>query len=103
MSYIYVYFFKDSFYCSWKMCGKGIRVEEGRPLRGHGSHLDYKYGLELGGRQQKWGEVIFCCCLCLIFIAVHGLSLVVASGGYSLVVACRLLVVVASLIVEHRL
>ena len=70
------------------MCGRGIRVEEGRPLRGHGSHVDYKYGLELGGRQQKWGEVIFCCCLYLIFCAVHGLSLVVASGGYSLVVAC---------------
>ena len=32
-----------------------------------------------------------------------GVSLVVASGGYSLVVVCGLLVVVASLVVEHRL
>ena len=36
-----------------------------------------------------------CCCV--------GFSLVVASGGYFLVVVCRLLIVVASLIAEHRL
>ena len=97
-----VYFFKDFSYCSWKMCGKGLRAEEGRPLRGNGSHLDHKYGLELGGRRQKWGEVIFVC-LYLVFIAAHGLSLVVTSRGFSLVVACRLLIVAASLVVEHRL
>jgi len=45
----------------------------------------------------------------LLFLAVLGLrcgagfSLVVASGGYSLVVACRLLTAVASLPVEHGL
>ena len=33
----------------------------------------------------------------------HGLSLVVASGSHSLVAVCRLLIVVASLVVEHRL
>ena len=38
-----------------------------------------------------------------VFIAVHGLSLVVASGVYSLVLVHRLLIVVASLIVEHGL
>ena len=38
-----------------------------------------------------------------IFIAVHGLSLVVAPGGYPLVVVHRLLIAVASLIVEHGL
>ena len=42
------------------------------------------------------------------FVAVLGLccytgfSLVVASGGYSLVVACGLLIAVVHLIVEHR-
>ena len=38
-----------------------------------------------------------------VFIAVHGLSLVVASGVYSLVLVHRLLIAVASLIVEHGL
>ena len=36
------------------------------------------------------------------FIAAHRLSLVEVSGGYSLVVAPRLLIVVASLVAEHR-
>ena len=35
--------------------------------------------------------------------AAHELSLVAASGGYSPVAVCRLLIVVTSLIVEHRL
>ena len=34
--------------------------------------------------------------LCWVFIAVHGLSLVEASGGYSLVAACGLLIAMAS-------
>ena len=37
-----------------------------------------------------------------VFVAVHGLSLVAASGGYSSVV-CRLLIAVASLVAEHGL
>ena len=37
------------------------------------------------------------------FIAATGLSLVAASRGYSLVVVCRLLTGVASLVAEHRL
>ena len=37
------------------------------------------------------------------FGAVCGLSLVAASGGCSLVVVCRLLIVVASLVAEHGL
>ena len=41
--------------------------------------------------------------LCWVFIAVHRLSLVVASGGYSLVVAFGPLVAVASLVTEHGL
>ena len=41
--------------------------------------------------------------LCWVFVAVCGLSLVVASGGYSLVVVHRLLVAVASLVSEFRL
>ena len=32
-----------------------------------------------------------------------GFSLVAASGGYSLVAVCGLLIAVASLVVEHRL
>ena len=35
--------------------------------------------------------------LCWLFLAEHGLSLVAASGGYSLVLMCRFLIVVASL------
>ena len=38
-----------------------------------------------------------------VFIATRGLSLVAASGGYSLVVVCGLFVAVASLVSEHRL
>ena len=38
-----------------------------------------------------------------IFIAACRLSLVEASGGCSLVAVCRLLIVVASLLTEHRL
>ena len=35
---------------------------------------------------------------------MHGLSLVAASGGYSLVVVCRLLLIaVASIVAEHGL
>jgi len=41
--------------------------------------------------------------LCQVFITTCGLSLVVASGGYSLVAGCVCLIVVASLAVEHRL
>ena len=39
----------------------------------------------------------------LHFVAVRGLSVVVVSGSYSLVVVCRLLIVVASLVEEYRL
>ena len=38
-----------------------------------------------------------------VFIAAHGLSPVVASRGYSLVVVYQLLIVVASLLVKHGL
>ena len=40
-----------------------------------------------------------------VFVAVHRLSLVAVSGGQLLlfVVVCRLLIVVASLVVEYRL
>ena len=39
--------------------------------------------------------------LCWVFTASHGLSLVVASRGYSLVEVYRLLFAVASLILDH--
>ena len=38
-----------------------------------------------------------------VFVAAHGLSLVVVSSGYSLVVVLGLLSAVASLVVEHGL
>ena len=41
--------------------------------------------------------------LCRVFVAVHGLSLLVESGSYSLVIVLELLVAVASLAVEHKL
>ena len=34
---------------------------------------------------------------------LHGLSLIAVMGGYLLVMLCRLLVLVASLVAEHRL
>ena len=34
-------------------------------------------------------------------VAVHGLSLVAASGGYSLVLVCGFLIAAASLVAEH--
>ena len=39
----------------------------------------------------------------LAFIAVHRLSLVVASGGSSLVAVCRLIMVAAPFVAKHRL
>ena len=38
-----------------------------------------------------------------VFMAAHGLSLVMESGDYSLVAVHRLLIAVASLVVEHVL
>ena len=40
---------------------------------------------------------------CAGSLLLHGLSLAVADQGYSLVVVCGLLIVVASIVVEHRL
>ena len=41
--------------------------------------------------------------LCWVFVAARGLSLVAASGGYSMLQLRGLLIAVASLIAEHRL
>ena len=48
------------------------------------------------------GFVIYFC-LCQVFVAACKLSLVAVSGGCSPVVMCRLLVLVASLVAQHRL
>ena len=51
-------------------------------------------------------SVVFCFIyfgLCWILVAACGLSLVAVSGGYSVVVLHRLLIAVASLVVEHGL
>ena len=45
---------------------------------------------------------LFLSALC-VFRAAHGLSLVAASGGCSLVVACRLLIAQDSIVAEHGL
>ena len=47
------------------------------------------------------GDIFFW--LCWVFVVACGLSLVLATGGYFLVLAFRLLLVMASLVVEHRL
>ena len=39
--------------------------------------------------------------LCWVFVTAHGLSLVMESRGSSLVLVCRLLTVVASLVLEQ--
>ena len=41
--------------------------------------------------------------LCWVFVAVEVFSLVMASGGYSVIAGCRILIALASLIVGHRL
>ena len=41
--------------------------------------------------------------LCWVFVALHGLSLVTASRGYSLAVVHGLVIAVASLVAEYRL
>ena len=41
--------------------------------------------------------------LCWVIIAVHGLSLVIESRGYSIVAEHRFLTIVTSLVAEHRL
>ena len=41
--------------------------------------------------------------LCWVFVATHGLPLVAASGGYSLVVVQGILILMPSLVVEHGL
>ena len=41
--------------------------------------------------------------LCWVSVAAHRRSLVVVSGGYSLVAVCGLLIAVVSLVVEHGL
>ena len=47
-------------------------------------------------------ERVLLCFGCCIFTAMCGLSLVAASGDYSLVAMHGLLVVVASFVMEHR-
>ena len=46
---------------------------------------------------------VFIYWLCWVFVATYGFSLVAASGKYSVVEVCRLLIVMASLVAEHRL
>ena len=50
-----------------------------------------------------WCFVFFPSCMYWVSIAVHGLSLVAMSRGYSLVALYRILILVASLTEQHRL
>ena len=43
-------------------------------------------------------NIFFSLWLCWVFVAVSGISLVAVSRGYSLLVVCRLLIAVASLV-----
>ena len=67
-------------------------------------HLLYSVGLSYGYYFlfKIYYIIIIIIWLCWLFVAVHGLSLVAVSGGYS-VAAHGLLIAVASLVVEHRL
>ena len=47
--------------------------------------------------------ILFLAVLGLLLLCKHGISLIVASGGYSLIVMCRLSVVVASPVANHGL
>ena len=75
-----------------------------RPLPWHQRFLDRMERI----LEHIWGEITFFFklfiyfWLCSVFVAVRGLSLVAASGGYSVAVR-RLLIAVASLVAEHRL
>ena len=46
--------------------------------------------------------ISFYFCLYWIFVAIRELSLAVASGGYSLAMVHKLLILVASLVAEHK-
>ena len=48
-------------------------------------------------------STVLFCFACVVFVAARELSLVAVSGGYSIVAVDRLLIVVASLVAEHRL
>ena len=54
-------------------------------------------------REENMGYYIYVFWLCWIFVAVHRLSLVSATTGYSLIAVHRLLIVLASLTEGHRL
>ena len=48
-------------------------------------------------------KIFFSFCLCWVFVAVGGFSLVAASRSYSLFAVLGLLIAVASVVAEHRL
>ena len=50
-----------------------------------------------------YNYMYICIAMLGLHIAARGLSLFVESGDFSLVVVCGLLIVVVSLLVEHRL
>ena len=66
------------------------------------------YGI-LQARVLEWGAIAFTSeirfqhVLFSFFLSAHGLSQVALSRGYSLVVVPRLLIAIASLVVEHGL
>ena len=70
-----------------------------RLKKGQGAHLS----LQLFFFFFKFIYLFIYFCLQWVFIAVCGLSLVVASGGFSPVAVCGLLIATASLVEKHRL
>ena len=59
--------------------------------------------LRVGFKIYIYIHTIYFLVLAVLGLCCTSFSLVAGSGGYSLVVACRLLIAVASLTAEHRL
>ena len=78
--------------CS-RLCSTVYEVKSGAQTQASSTLLPFSYFLKLI-------NFIF---VCVGSLLLHGLPLVVASGGYSLAVAGKLLMVVASCVAEHGL
>ena len=67
------------------------------------SKLTWKCAHGVSGQNNEGQSLLKFLWLCLLFVAVHNLSLVAKSRSYSLAAVNGLLIVGASLVVEHRL
>ena len=82
---------------------RGSRLYEEQLVFHLGGEI-FTYSRPLNLQKLHWSDSplnLFFFWLCWVFITTPGLSLVVTSGGYSLVVVRELLTVVVSFVVEH--